>query len=216
MSESESKWESPFLKIFKSHLDMVLDNHLYVFLSEQGSWTRWPPEVPSYLNHPVPLILWFLQLAIITVKIKKTKTLCWNTRQKFKFCYLLSSIISSEVLKRVNVAHIGSPSLHPSIWKVLWQHLSQNIVAGCRDVKQETFLYCLSCLHPWVRIYPQLQFHACSSFCFAFVQVEIESLVLSWNVSLPIAPVSIRGVCWLSISAFSYDLFWCHNCLMKC
>jgi len=32
--------ESPSLKLFKSHLDIVLDSCHYVSLLEQGSWTR--------------------------------------------------------------------------------------------------------------------------------------------------------------------------------
>jgi len=43
------------LETFQSHLDMDLGTLLWVSLLEEG-WARWPPELPSYLNHPV--ILW--------------------------------------------------------------------------------------------------------------------------------------------------------------
>lgn len=49
--------EFPSLCIFKSHLDMVLGNQLYVTLLKQGSWTRWPLEVSSNTIHSV--ILWY-------------------------------------------------------------------------------------------------------------------------------------------------------------
>lgn len=53
--------EYPALEIFKSDLDMVLDNQFQIVLLEQGSWTRWPLEVPSKLNHSVIvwLVVWF-------------------------------------------------------------------------------------------------------------------------------------------------------------
>lgn len=38
------------LAIFKSHLDIVLGNWLYLGLAEHGGWTRWLPEVPSNLK----------------------------------------------------------------------------------------------------------------------------------------------------------------------
>lgn len=41
------------LKIFKSHLGMVLSNLIYATLLEQMGLTRQPPEVPSILNHSV-------------------------------------------------------------------------------------------------------------------------------------------------------------------
>lgn len=55
-------------------LDMVLGKRLWVALPEQGAWTRWPPEVPSHLNHSV--ILWFSQTC--TPAIKPT-LLCTST-----------------------------------------------------------------------------------------------------------------------------------------
>ena len=45
--------QSPSLEMLKSHLDMVLGNCLWVTLLEQGGWTRWPPELPSHLDHSV-------------------------------------------------------------------------------------------------------------------------------------------------------------------
>ena len=47
--------ESLSLEILKKCLSMVLGNWLQVALLEQGVWTRWPPEVPSNLNHSVIL-----------------------------------------------------------------------------------------------------------------------------------------------------------------
>lgn len=45
----------PSLDIFKSYLDMALDDLLYVALLEQGSWSRWPPgDVDSSLGNCEP------------------------------------------------------------------------------------------------------------------------------------------------------------------
>ena len=49
--------ESPSLEIFKSHLDTVLGNRLWVTLLEQGGWTKPPPEVPSNVNPSVTVNL---------------------------------------------------------------------------------------------------------------------------------------------------------------
>lgn len=47
--------EHPPLEIFKTQLDMVLNDLLYVALLEHGGWTKQLPEVPSNLNHFVIL-----------------------------------------------------------------------------------------------------------------------------------------------------------------
>jgi len=47
--------ESPSLKIFKTHLDVVLCSLLQVTLLQQEGWTRWPTEVPSNPYHSVIL-----------------------------------------------------------------------------------------------------------------------------------------------------------------
>lgn len=44
------------LKTFKSHLEMVLGNLLYVTLIQQGELTRWSAEIPSNLSNSA--ILW--------------------------------------------------------------------------------------------------------------------------------------------------------------
>ena len=49
--------ESPSLEIFKTHLDKILCNLLWVTLLQQGRWTRWSTEVPSSPYYSV--ILWF-------------------------------------------------------------------------------------------------------------------------------------------------------------
>ena len=36
--------------MFKTQLDTVLGSLLQLTLLEQGGWTRWFPEVPSYLS----------------------------------------------------------------------------------------------------------------------------------------------------------------------
>lgn len=43
------------LEMFKSNLDVVLDNLLKVSLPEQEGRARWPPEAPSNFNLPVIL-----------------------------------------------------------------------------------------------------------------------------------------------------------------
>jgi len=47
--------ESPSLEILKICLDKILCSLLWVALLWQGSWTRWPPEVPSNPYHSVIL-----------------------------------------------------------------------------------------------------------------------------------------------------------------
>lgn len=107
----------------------------------RGVWTKWPTEVPSYLSYSVTVIVWILQLGKITIKQRNKQKIKnkWNSQQpnqnplnpillkyevKFKFCFLLSSIICSEALRRINMTYRKSLSLHSSTWKVLWQYLS--------------------------------------------------------------------------------------------
>lgn len=40
----------PSFEIFKSHVNMVLGNGLYMVPLERGRWTRWTPDVHSSLN----------------------------------------------------------------------------------------------------------------------------------------------------------------------
>lgn len=56
-------------EIIRSHLDTVLSNCLWVVLTEQGSWTRWPPDVLSNLNYAmIPWHCAHLELVICIAK----------------------------------------------------------------------------------------------------------------------------------------------------
>lgn len=39
----------------KNCLETVLSNWIWMSLLEEGDWTRWPPDVPSNLNHSMVL-----------------------------------------------------------------------------------------------------------------------------------------------------------------
>lgn len=96
------------------------------------------------------------------------------------------------------------PSIHPPIKKVLWQHLYQNML-GCQE---DVFfvLFFLPVLYPPPKLGSIPNHDLMHWFCFrsAFVQVGIESFVPSWNVSLSIAAVHIRGVCWLPVTSVMF------------
>lgn len=47
--------QSPSLWKSESYFDMIWDSWLWVTLLEQGSWSRWPPEVFYDLIHCVIL-----------------------------------------------------------------------------------------------------------------------------------------------------------------